>query len=89
VCRNHERLPGEGTLSQLKDAKQGNVIAAELTAPRVRVVVGGVSRCVPHCGWLVLDCRYAVPTASVREAHEKRKHPQPQHAGRQKFAMAL
>ena len=89
MCRNHERLPGEGPLGQLKYAKQGNVIAAKLIAARVRVVIGGVNRCVPHHGWLVLDCRYAIPTASVREAHEKRKHPQPQHAGREKFAMAL
>ena len=75
MCRNHERLPGEGPLSQLKYAEQGNVIAAELIASRVRVVVGGVNRCVRHHGWLVLDCRYAIPTARVREAHEKRKHP--------------
>jgi hypothetical protein len=24
---------------------------------------------------LVIDRRYAIPTARVREAHEKRKHP--------------
>ena len=70
MSRNHERLPREGPLGQLKDAQQGNVIAAELIAARVRVVVGGVNRCVRHHGWLVLDCRYAIPTARVREAHE-------------------
>ena len=75
MCRNHERLPGEGPLSQLNDAEQGNIIAAELIASRVRVVVGGVNRYVPHYSRLVLDCRYAIPTARVREAHEKRKHP--------------
>jgi hypothetical protein len=64
-------------LGQPKDAQQGGVIAAELIATRRHIVVGDVNHCVRDRGQLVLDCRYAIPAARVREAYEQRKQPQP------------
>ena len=91
MCRNNERLPREGPMGQLKDAQQGDVIAAELIAARRRIVAACViNRGVRSRsdGRLVIDRRYAIPTARVREAHEKRKHPRHQSGDTKEFAMA-
>ena len=65
-------------MGQLKDSQQRDVVAAELIAAKRRIVAACViNRGVRSRsdGRLVIDRRYAVPTARVREAHEKGKHP--------------
>ena len=87
---DYERLPRGLILDQLKYAKQGNVIAAELIiAARRHAVVHTVINCAGYHGRLVRHRCYAIPAACIRDTYEQCKHPQPKNAGSEEFAMAM
>ena len=86
---DYERLFRGLVLDQLKHAKQGNAIAAELIAAKRLAVVHSVINCLACHGRLVRHLRYVIPAACIRDTYEQRKHPQPQNGGGEAFAMAL
>jgi hypothetical protein len=89
VCCEYQRLPRRLILNQLEHAEYRNVIAAELVAARRDVLVCNVVDGVCRHGRMVRGRGCAIPTARIRYAHEKRKHPKPQNAGGEEFAMAM
>ena len=88
VCCDYQRLSCGRVLDQLKHAKQGKIIAAELVAARRRAVVCGTAYRV-YSARLVRDGRYAIPDTRSRDSHEHRKRPHPQDGGCEELAMAV
>jgi hypothetical protein len=89
VCCEYQRLSGRLVLDQLEHAGHRNVIAAKLVAARREVLVCKIIDGVCRHGRMVRGRGYAIPAARIRDADEKRKHPKPQNAGGDEFAMTM